>query len=137
MSDYENAVADTSHVRGRRSRAGDTDAAASQFGGLLAPAQAVIDADALFRGAAVTRTGPPAAMPRALDTLHDRIESPPRKLHRAVEPWSSNVLLFASVACVALAKASLESSRDVLPGHERFVMPTVLASSSGETVEDL
>jgi hypothetical protein len=45
LSDYENAVADTSHVRGRRSRAGDTDAAASQFGGMLAPAQAVIDGD--------------------------------------------------------------------------------------------
>lgn len=56
---------------------------------LLAQAQAVIDTDALFRGEAVTRTCLPAAMLRALDTVHDRIESPLSKLHRAVEPWSS------------------------------------------------
>jgi hypothetical protein len=84
----------------------------------------------------VTRAGLPAAMLHALDTIHDRIESPPSKLHRAVEPWSSYVVLCASVSlCCArecqrrIVARRPSRTRATRHGHRARVVP-------GETVGD-
>src|SRR5690606_30152944 len=41
----------------------------------------------------VMRHGPSEPALRAIDAIHDRIESPADKLLRTVEPWSSYVVL--------------------------------------------
>jgi NhaA family Na+:H+ antiporter len=95
---------------------------------LVAQAQAVIDAETRLRGEAVMRTGPSEPALRALDAVHDRIESPASKLLRAVEPWSSYVVL----PLFALANAGLDRSGDVLVGRERLVAAIVLALVVGK-----
>jgi NhaA family Na+:H+ antiporter len=95
---------------------------------LMAQAQAVIDAETRLRGEAVMRTGPSEPALRALDAAHDRIESPASKLLRAVEPWSSYLVL----PLFALANAGLVWSADVLVGRGGLVAATVLALVVGK-----
>ena len=97
---------------------------------LLAQAQAVIDAEARFRGESAMRSGLSASALRALDTIHDRIESPASKLLRAVEPWSSYFVL----PLFALANSGLRWSGDVLSGHERLVTAIVAALVLGKSL---
>ena len=95
---------------------------------LLAQAQAVIDAETREHGEAVLRTGPSEPALRALDAVHDRIESPASKLLRAVEPVSSYFVL----PLFALANAGLVWSPGVLRGHERLVAAIVIALVLGK-----
>ena len=65
---------------------------------------------------------------RALDAIHDRIESPASKLLRAVEPWSSYLVL----PVFALANAGVAWSSEVLDGHGRLVVAVVLGLTIGK-----
>jgi NhaA family Na+:H+ antiporter len=100
----------------------------ANLGALMAQAEAVIEAETRLRGDAMRRTGPSEAALRALDAVHDRIESPASKLLRAVEPWSSYLVL----PLFALANAGLAWSADVLAGRERLVAATALALVAGK-----
>jgi NhaA family Na+:H+ antiporter len=95
---------------------------------LLAQAQAVIDAETRIRGDAVMRTGPSEPALRALDAVHDRIESPASKMLRQVEPWSSYFVL----PVFALANTGLAWSTDLLAGHGRLIAAIVLALVVGK-----
>ena len=95
---------------------------------LLAQAQAVIDAERRSGGEAVMRTGPSEPALRALDAIHDRVESPASKLLRIVAPWSSYFVLPA----FALANAGVAWSFDVLEGRERLVAAIVLGLVAGK-----
>ena len=100
----------------------------ANLGALLAQAQAVIDAETRLRGQAMIRTGPSEPALRALDAVHDRIESPASKMLRGVEPWSSYFVL----PVFALANAGLMWSADVLVGRGRLVVAIVVALVVGK-----
>ena len=95
---------------------------------LLAQAQAVIDAETRHAGEVVLRTGPPEPALRALDAIHDRMESPASKLLRAVQPWSSYLVL----PVFALANAGVVWSADVLIGRGGLVAAVVLGLVVGK-----
>jgi NhaA family Na+:H+ antiporter len=95
---------------------------------LMAQAQAIIDAETRQGGEAVMRHGPSEAGLRQLDTLHDRIDSPANKLHRAIEPWSSYFVL----PLFALANAGVVWSTEVLVGRERLMLATIAALVMGK-----
>jgi NhaA family Na+:H+ antiporter len=97
---------------------------------LLAQAQAVIDAETRLTGDAVLRTGPSEPALHTLDAIHDRIESPASKILRAVEPWSSYLVL----PLFALANAGLVFSAEVLAGRGTLVAAIVLALVAGKMV---
>ena len=83
---------------------------------LTAQAQAVLDHELRYAGD-VMRHGPSEPSLRALDAIHDRIESPADKLLRTVEPWSSYLVL----PVFALANAGLVLSGSLLEGHGRLI----------------
>jgi Na+:H+ antiporter, NhaA family len=56
---------------------------------LMTQAEAIMKAENRLAGEAVMRHGPSEPTLRALDAIHDRIESPAHKLLRSMEPWSS------------------------------------------------
>ena len=95
---------------------------------LMAQAQAIIDAETRHGGEAVMRHGPSEAGLRQLDVLHDRIDSPANKLHRAMEPWSSYFVL----PVFALANAGVVWSTEVLFGRERLMVATGAALVVGK-----
>jgi Na+:H+ antiporter, NhaA family len=74
-------------------------------------------------GREVLRHGLSAPALRALDAIHDRLESPADRTLRAVEPRSSFIVL----PLFALANAGVALSGDVLAGRE----PLVLAIAAG------
>lgn len=98
------------------------------MGALLAQAQAVIDAETRLVGQAVLRTGPSEPALQALDAIHDRTESPASQLLRAVQPWSSYVVL----PVFALANAGIVWSADVVPGRGRLIAAIVLGLVVGK-----
>jgi NhaA family Na+:H+ antiporter len=65
---------------------------------------------------------------RALDAIHDRMESPADKLLRSVEPWSSYMVL----PIFALANAAGAWSPDVLDGRGALVLAIVLGLVVGK-----
>jgi NhaA family Na+:H+ antiporter len=75
------------------------------------------------RGDKVLRHGPSLPALRALDAIHDRLESPADRMLRHVEPWSSYVVL----PLFALANAGVALTTEVLVGHE----PLMLAIAAG------
>ena len=95
---------------------------------LMAQAQAIIDAETRHAGDAVMRHGPSEPALRELDALHDRIESPASKLHRAVEPWSSYFVL----PVFALANAGVAWSTEVLTGRGQLMLATIAALVVGK-----
>jgi NhaA family Na+:H+ antiporter len=70
---------------------------------LLAQASTVIQVENRQAGEAM-RTGPSEPALRALDAIHDRLESPADRLLRSAEPWSSYLVL----PIFALANAGVE-----------------------------
>lgn len=96
--------------------------------GLVAQAQAVIAAETHHSEGAALRTGPSESALRALDTIHDRMESPASKLLRAAEPWSSYLVL----PVFALANAGVVFSADVVAGHGRLVAAIAVALVAGK-----
>ena len=73
----------------------------------------------------------PAPSRRALDVLdsiHDRLESPAARLLRVMEPWSSYVVL----PLFALANAGVLVSLDVVDGHGRLMLATIIGLVLGK-----
>jgi NhaA family Na+:H+ antiporter len=97
---------------------------------LLAQAETVLSAEMRHAGAAVLRHGPSEPTLRALDAIHDRIESPADKLLRSVEPWASYFVL----PLFALANAGLVLTLDAVAGHERLMAAIVLGLVVGKPV---
>ena len=95
---------------------------------LMAQAQAIIDAEKRREEGEAGNRGPSDHALRALDAVHDRIESPAGKLLRAVEPWSS----FFVLPLFALANAGLAWSADVLSGRGMLVTAIVVALVAGK-----
>jgi NhaA family Na+:H+ antiporter len=95
---------------------------------LMAQAQTVIGYELRRTQERVLSHGPSEATLRALDAIHERIESPASKLLRSVEPWSSYVVL----PLFALANAGLDWSAVTLQGHEKFVLAIVLGLVLGK-----
>ena len=95
---------------------------------LQAQAATLIEADAGPAADGDARPGPSSATLRALDAIHDRIESPASKLLRSVEPWSS----FAVLPVFALANAGVVWSAGVIDDHGRLVLAIVLGLVLGK-----
>jgi NhaA family Na+:H+ antiporter len=89
---------------------------------LMIQAYAIINNESRH-GGEVLRSGPSPDALRALDAIHDRIESPADRLLRHVEPWSSYFVL----PLFAVANAGVVLSSDVLMGRG----PLVLAIMGG------
>jgi len=79
---------------------------------LMLQADAIIDVEAR-RGDEVLRHGPSVPALRALDAIHDRLESPADRMLRHVEPWSSYVVL----PLFAFANAGVAISAGALDAH--------------------
>jgi NhaA family Na+:H+ antiporter len=97
---------------------------------LIAQAQTVIQAETRRDGDAVMRHGPSEPALRALDAIHDRIESPADKLLRSVEPWSS----YAVLPVFALANAGVVWSSEVFEGHARLILAIILGLVVGKPI---
>jgi NhaA family Na+:H+ antiporter len=95
---------------------------------LLAQARAITDAEGRLSGDTMRRAGPSQAALRALDSVHDRIESPASKLLRRVEPWSSYLVL----PVFALANAGVVWSTSVALGHARLIAAISIALVLGK-----
>ncbi len=95
---------------------------------LLAQAETVLHTEMRHSGEAVLRHGPSEPTLRALDAIHDRIESPADKLLRSVEPWASYFVL----PVFALANAGLAWSMAVVAGHEGLMLAIVLGLVLGK-----
>jgi Na+:H+ antiporter, NhaA family len=97
---------------------------------LLAQAESVLGSEIRHAAGKVLRHGPSEPTLRALDAIHDRIESPADKLLRSVEPWASYFVL----PVFALANAGLAWSTSVVAGHERLMLAVVLGLVLGKPV---
>jgi NhaA family Na+:H+ antiporter len=95
---------------------------------LVAQAETVISHELRRAEEKVLRHGPSEPALRALDAIHDRIESPAAKLLRSIEPWSSYLVL----PIFALANAGLDRSAVVLQGHERLIFAIVVGLVLGK-----
>lgn len=96
---------------------------------LLAQATTVINLEVSHAGEAM-RSGPSEPAMRALDAIHDRIESPADKLLRSVEPWSSYLVL----PIFALANAGVVWSLGVFEGHGRLICAIALGLVLGKPI---
>jgi NhaA family Na+:H+ antiporter len=97
---------------------------------LMAQAQTVLESEAVSAGDGVLRSGPSEPAMRALDAIHDRIESPASKLLRSIEPWSSYLVL----PVFALANAGVVWSAEVVGGHGRLMLAITLGLVIGKPV---
>ncbi|CAH1904112.1 Na(+)/H(+) antiporter NhaA [Candidatus Nitrotoga sp. HW29] len=95
---------------------------------LMAQAESVIHAELRSAEERVMRHGPSESSMRALDVIHDRIESPADKLLRAVEPWSSYLVL----PLFALANAGLVLSMEAVNGREFLILAITLGLVVGK-----
>ncbi|MGQ0834999.1 MAG: Na+/H+ antiporter NhaA, partial [Gammaproteobacteria bacterium] len=84
---------------------------------LMAQANAIVTSEARH-GDEVLRHGPSIPALRALDTIHDRLESPADRMLRHVAPRSSYLVL----PLFALANAGVAMSANVLSGHEPLMV---------------
>jgi NhaA family Na+:H+ antiporter len=96
---------------------------------LLAQAATVIHLEERHNGEAM-RSGPSEPALRALDAIHDRIDSPADRLLRSVEPWSSYLVL----PIFALANAGVTWSSEVFRGNGRLMCAIVLGLVVGKSV---
>jgi NhaA family Na+:H+ antiporter len=97
---------------------------------LMAQAESVIDGEILRAGGQQPREVTSHATLEALDTIHDRIESPASKLLRTMEPWSSYLVL----PVFALANAGVAWSSRTLTGRGSLVVAIVLGLVVGKPV---
>ena len=87
------------------------------FKALTAQARMVLS-EAARAGTEVLRRGLPAPAMRALDAIHDRLESPAARTLRALDPRSSFIVL----PLFALANAGVVVSADVFAGREQLAL---------------
>jgi NhaA family Na+:H+ antiporter len=88
--------------------------------GLMAQADAILTTEARH-GGEVLRNGPSPIALRALDNIHDRLESPADRLLRRVAPRSSYVVL----PLFALANAGVSVAGDLLGAHQSLATAIV------------
>jgi Na+:H+ antiporter, NhaA family len=100
----------------------------ANLGALLAQAESVLHEELRRAGERVMRHGPSEPTLRALDAIHDRIESPADKLLRGIEPWSSYFVL----PLFALANAGLALSTHMIEGREALMAAIVLGLVAGK-----
>ena len=96
---------------------------------LRAQADTILSAE-MSRGKDVLRHGPSEPALRALDAIHDRLESPAERTLRAVEPWSSFVVL----PLFACANAGVAVSAEVVRGHGPLMTAIALGLIVGKPV---
>jgi NhaA family Na+:H+ antiporter len=96
---------------------------------LVAQANAIVQAEA-ERGPQALRHGPSLPALKALDAIHDRLESPAARMLRAITPWSS----FLVLPLFALANAGIALSLDLLEGREPLVLAIVLGLVLGKPI---
>jgi NhaA family Na+:H+ antiporter len=84
---------------------------------LMMQANTIFEAEAEHEGE-VLRHGPSLPTLRALDAIHDRLESPADRLLRQVAPRSS----YAVLPLFALANAGVAMGASVLGGHEGLML---------------
>ena len=96
---------------------------------LMAQADAIINAE-IRRGKEAFRHGPSAPALRSLDAIHDRLESPAARTLRAIEPWSS----FLVLPVFALANAGVALSGDVIAGRDPMMLAIALGLFVGKPV---
>ncbi|MEO7500610.1 MAG: Na+/H+ antiporter NhaA [Casimicrobiaceae bacterium] len=96
---------------------------------LMAQANAVLSAESAH-SQEVLRHGPSASALRALDAIHDRLESPADRTLRAIEPWSSYLVL----PLFALANAGVALSAAMFAGREALVLAIALGLVVGKPV---
>ena len=94
---------------------------------LMVQANSLIEAEAQH-GAEVLRHGPSLPALRALDAIHDRLESPADRTLRHVAPRSSYVVL----PLFALANAGVVMSADVWAGHEALILAVIAGLAVGK-----
>jgi Na+:H+ antiporter, NhaA family len=87
---------------------------------LMTQANTIFEAEAEHEGE-VLRHGPSLPTLRALDAIHDRLESPADRLLRQVAPRSS----YAVLPLFALANAGVALSASVLSGNEPLMLAIV------------
>ncbi len=97
---------------------------------LVAQADTVMHGEMDYANDGVLRHGLSDPAMRALDAIHDRIESPADKLLRSVQPWSSYVVL----PLFALANAGVVLSLDIVDGHVELIVAIVLALVLGKPI---
>jgi Na+:H+ antiporter, NhaA family len=97
---------------------------------LLTQAEMVIQAETKRAEETVMHHGPSEPALQALDTIHDRIESPASKLLRSVEPWSSYVVL----PLFALVNAGVVVSLALFQGHGRLILGIMLGLVLGKPI---
>lgn len=95
---------------------------------LMAQAQSVIQAETNLAREDVMRHGPSEPALEALDSIHDRIESPASKLLRTIEPWSSYLVL----PLFALANAGVAWSAGIVEQHGVLLLAIVLGLVVGK-----
>jgi len=95
---------------------------------LLAQAETVLHDPLLAADHGVLRHGPPEPVLRAMDAIHDRIESPAAKLLRSVEPWSSYLVL----PLFALSNAGLAIVPGDLVAHATLMAAIVAGLVAGK-----
>ncbi len=96
---------------------------------LTIQASAIIEGEAQHRGE-VLRHGPSLPAMRALDAIHDRLESPADRMLRQVAPRSSYVVL----PLFALANAGVVLRTTVLSSHEPLLLAIVFGLVLGKPV---
>jgi len=95
---------------------------------LMAQAEAVLKAETARHGESLMKHGLSEPAMRALDAIHDRIESPADKLLRLVEPWSSYVVL----PIFALANAGVLMTPEVFHTHGSLMLAISLGLVVGK-----
>jgi NhaA family Na+:H+ antiporter len=95
---------------------------------LMSQAEMVLQAETRSAGGAVMRHGLSEPALLALDTIHERIESPASKLLRGIEPWSSYFVL----PVFALANAGVVISADAIEGHGQLMLAIVAGLTVGK-----
>lgn len=97
---------------------------------LMVQADTILDSE-IHRGPAeVLRHGPSEPALRALDAIHDRLESPAEHTLRMIGPWSSFVVL----PLFALANAGVVWSSEVLAGRGPLVVAVALGLLLGKPI---
>jgi Na+:H+ antiporter, NhaA family len=97
------------------------------LGALMIQANTIVAAEARH-GDAVLRHGPSVPALRALDAIHDRLESPADRLLRHAGARSSYVVL----PLFALANAGVAVTTDVLAGHQPLMLAIMVGLVIGK-----
>jgi len=97
------------------------------FKTLMMQADTILSEEARHEGEQL-RQGPSAPALRALDAIHDRLESPADRMLRTAAPRSSYLVL----PVFALANAGVALTADVLRGHEPLMLAIALGLVVGK-----